>query len=183
MTSEKSFPKRLPDLRRGRDYGAMLLALLIVLALSAIVLAGAVDVWALQSQREREQQLLYAGAQYREAIRRYYYAAPAGTPRVLPGNLRVLLEDDRYPVPVRHLRRLYPDPITGGAEWGLLRAGDRITGVYSTSDALPLKQAGFSPENENLAGRSHYKEWVFALSGATVPSGIPVPGAAQKNIP
>ena len=163
------------------DRGVMLLALLISLALSGIALMAAVDVWTLQRQREREQQLLYAGDQYRQAIRRYYYAAPAGTPRTLPIRLELLLEDDRYPVPVRHLRRLYPDPITGQAEWGQLRAGDRIAGVYSRSEALPVKQAGFSTADENFTGRSHYKEWVFSFTGASGVSGGVPPAAAKKG--
>jgi len=141
----------------------MLLALLIGLVLSGIALMGAVDVWTLQRQREREQQLLFVGNQYRQAIQRYYYAAPAGAPRTLPFNLELLLEDDRYPTPVRHLRRLYPDPITGQAEWGLLRAGDRIAGVYSLSEAMPVKQAGFTVADESFTGRSRYKEWVFSF--------------------
>lgn len=178
MTDTPPFTRRRPGVRHGR--GVMLLALLISLALSGIALMGAVDVWTLQRQREREKQLLFAGDQYRQAIRRYYYAAPAGTPRTLPVSLELLLEDDRYPIPVRHLRRLYPDPITGQAEWGQLRAGDRIAGVYSRSEALPVKQAGFSPADENFTGRTRYKEWVFSFAGASGASGG-VPPAANKK--
>jgi len=166
--------------RVRHDRGVMLLALLIGLALSGIALMGAVDVWTLQRQREREQQLLYAGGQYRQAIQRYYYTAPAGTPRTLPVSLELLLEDDRYPIPVRHLRRLYPDPITGQAEWGLLRAGDRIAGVYSLSEAMPVKQAGFSIADESFTGRSRYKEWIFLFTGAPGGSGVVLPGAGKK---
>jgi type II secretory pathway pseudopilin PulG len=158
----------------------MLLALLIGLVLSGIALMGAVDVWTLQRQREREQQLLYAGDQYRQAIRRYYYAAPAGTPRTLPVSLELLLEDDRYPIPVRHLRRLYSDPITGQAEWGLLRAGDRIAGVYSLSEAMPVKQAGFSIADESFTGRSRYKEWVFSFTAAPGASSVALPVTSKK---
>lgn len=179
MNDTPSVTRRQPCVRH--DHGVMLLALLISLALSGIALMGAVDVWTLQRQREREQQLLYAGDQYRQAIRRYYYAAPAGTPRTLPISLELLLEDDRYPIPVRHLRRLYPDPITGQAEWGLLRAGDRIDGVYSMSEARPVKQAGFSAADENFTGRSRYKEWGFSFTGASVASGA-MPHAADKKV-
>lgn len=159
------------------ERGAMLLALLIGLVLGGIALMAAVDVWTLQRQREREQQLLYVGDQYRQALRRYYYAAPAGTPRTLPARLELLLEDDRYPIPVRHLRQLYPDPITGQKEWGQLRAGERIVGVYSLSDAVPVKQAGFSPADESFTGKSRYREWVFSFTGGSV--SVP-PVAAQK---
>ena len=175
MTDMPALTCRQPGARHDR--GVVLLALLISLALSGIALMAAVDVWTLQRQREREQQLLYVGDQYRQAIRRYYYAAPAGAPRTLPARLEVLLEDDRYPVPVRHLRRLYPDPITGQAQWGQLRASDRIAGVYSLSQVLPVKQAGFSPADESFTGRSRYSEWVFSSTG----TGGGVPPVVPRN--
>lgn len=168
--------------RRDRHArGVILLALLIGLALSGIALMGAIDIWTLQRQREREQQLLYAGDQYRLAIGRYYYAAPAGTPKTLPATLEMLLQDDRFPVPVRHLRRLYPDPITGHAEWGQLRSGERILGVYSLSEAKPVKQAGFSVANESFTGRAQYKEWIFAFTGAPTTVVIMRPSARTNK--
>jgi type II secretory pathway pseudopilin PulG len=163
LSAKTPFCLRLPMQHRG----FMLLGLLIVLALGGISLMAAVDVWTLEKQREREQQLLYAGDQYRQAIRRYFFAAPPGSPRTLPTNFALLLEDDRYPIPVRHLRRLYPDPITGKAEWGEVRVGERIAGVYSLSEAQPVKQAGFAPTYETFNGKTSYQEWVFAFNGPT----------------
>jgi len=161
--------------------GFMLLGLLIIMALSGLSLMAAVDVWTVQRQREREQQLLYVGDEYRQAIRRYFFAAPKGTPRTLPARMELLLEDDRYPVPVRHLRRLYPDPITGMAEWGELRVGDRITGVYSLSEGQPIKQAGFSAEHESFEGKSRYQDWVFSFD--TTDSNASKRGAVLLPIP
>lgn len=160
----------------------MLLALLMGLALSGIALMAAVDVWTLQRQREREQQLIFVGDQYRQAIQRYYFGAPSGTPRILPASLESLLEDDRYPIPVRHLRRLYPDPITGKPEWGELRQGDRIAGVYSLSEAEPVKQAGFSPAHESFNGRSRYRDWVFAFVLPSRANVLSPPAASTKAI-
>lgn len=144
----------------------MLLGLLIVLTLSGIALMAAVDVWTLQRQREREEQLIFVGNEYRQAILRYYFSAPSGSPRMLPSSLESLLEDDRYPNPVRHLRRLYPDPITGDSDWGVVHAGDRLAGVFSLSEAQPIKQAGFPSVYENFTGTSSYREWIFAFKGA-----------------
>jgi len=155
--------------------GVIMLGLLIALALSGIELMAAVDSWTLIRQRDREQQLLFVGTQYREAIRRYWFAAPSGTSRVLPRSLDVLLEDDRYTQPVRHLRRLYPDPITGSRDWGLVRDGDGILGVYSPSEALPVKQAGFGPAYESFNGTSRYRDWVFAFSVPRRPGSLPTP--------
>lgn len=179
MTNDFLNPRLQRRNRHAR--GVMLLALLIGLALSGIALMGAVEVWTLQRQREREQQLLYVGDQYRLAIGRYYYAAPAGTPKTLPATLEMLLEDDRFPIPVRHLRRLFPDPITGHAEWGQLRSGERILGIYSLSEAKPVKQAGFSLADENFTGRAHYQEWIFSFMGAPAAVVSMRPGARTKK--
>ena len=148
------------------ERGFLLLALLIGLALSSIALMGAVDIWTVQRQREKEADLLFVGNQYRQAIQRYYFAAPTGTPRILPLAFVDLLEDDRYPVPVRHLRRLYPDPITGKGEWGTVRVGDRIAGIYSLSEAQPIKQRGFAPLYKGFEERPRYRDWVFEFLGA-----------------
>ncbi len=165
----------------GRSDGFMLMGLLIVLALGGISLMAAVDIWTVQRQREKEQDLLFVGDAYREAIRRYYFAAPAGTPRTLPARVELLLEDDRYPIPVRHLRRAYPDPMTGNEEWGEVRIGDRLAGVYSLSEGLPLKQAGFPPAYKSFSERSSYRDWVFSFNGAARTSGEPVAVPDKKT--
>jgi type II secretory pathway pseudopilin PulG len=167
--------------RTAVDKGVILMALLIGLAVTGIALMAAVDVWTLARQRERESELLFVGDQYRQAIRRYYYAAPSGSPRVLPAHLADLLEDDRYPVPVRHLRRLYPDPITGKTEWGELRDGDRLTGVYSLSEAPPVKQAGFPPAYVAFDGMTRYRDWVFAFAVPRRSSPVPPPSASAPS--
>ncbi|MEO8311822.1 MAG: type II secretion system protein [Caldimonas sp.] len=153
--------------------GIVLLAVLVAMALLSIGLMGAVDVWTVSRQRERERELLFVGDQYRQAIRSYYLAAPGGRPRGYPLSIDALLEDDRFPLPVRHLRRAYPDPITGKSEWGLLRVEDRILGVYSLSEAQPLKQAAFHPADQTFTNAESYKNWVFAYvprRGTLVPS-------------
>jgi type II secretory pathway pseudopilin PulG len=142
------------------------MGLLLVMALSGIALMAAVDLWTLQRQREREQQLLFAGDAYRQAIRHYYFGAPPGVARTLPKSLEALLEDDRYPTPVHHLRRLYPDPMTGKTEWGERRLGNLIVGVFSLSEARPIKQAGFSAVNAGFEAKQSYKEWGFDFAEA-----------------
>jgi type II secretory pathway pseudopilin PulG len=131
---------------------------------------AAVDVAALTRQRANEQELLFVGDQYREAIRRYYFGAPPGTPRMLPASIDDLLEDDRYPTPVRHLRRRYPDPITASSEWGEVRIGNRLSGIYSLSEKQPVKQQGFTPAYEPFSDKTAYRDWVFAVSNTGRPN-------------
>lgn len=141
--------------------GVVLLVLLLTLMLGAIGAMAAVDVYATARQRELEAELLFVGEQYRQAIRRYYFGAPPGQARTLPPSLQDLLEDRRYPQPVRHLRRLYPDPLTPDGEWALVKQDNRIAGVHSVSRAQPLKQKGFAAAQAAFEGRSSYAEWVF----------------------
>lgn len=163
-------------LRTAHDRGVVLLTLLIALMLVSVGLMAAADVWSLTRQREREQELLFVGEQYRLAIQSYYFGGPPGARRELPASLADLLEDKRFPVPVRHLRRLYPDPITGSRDWGQVRIGDRIAGVHSLSEQAPIKQAGFAPAYEHFAGRTAYSQWVFAAPVSGLPRFAPPPG-------
>jgi len=161
-----------------RARGVVLLALMLALSIGGVAALAAMDVASLSRQRERELQLLFVGDQYRKAIQHYFAEAPAGASHVLPSRLQDLIEDDRFPMPVRHLRRLFPDPITGRDEWGLLQVGGRIAGVYSLSAQVPAKQAGFAPAYQHFSGRAAYREWVFAVAplGATA---LPSPSAAS----
>lgn len=150
--------QRLPGPTRQR--GVVLLALLLAVALMGVLALLGADVWATAVQREREAELLFTGEQYRAAIRRYYYATPAGRRRELPPALAELVEDHRFPTPVRHLRQLYPDPMTGG-DWELVMSGDRIAGVRSTSDRAPIKQKNFPAAYAAFEGHTAYLEWTF----------------------
>jgi type II secretory pathway pseudopilin PulG len=140
----------------ARQEGLVLLTLLIALMLMSIALAGALDVWSLERQRERERQLLFVGDQYRLAILRYYRAG-----RVLPASVDDLLDDARFSVPMHHLRRAYPDPVTGKNDWIFMRQGDRFYGVYSSSTDSTIKRAGFPRRYEDFENQKTYGGWQF----------------------
>jgi len=161
-----------PDLRRGCT-GLVLLGVLLLLVLVAVSALAGAEVWATSVQREREEQLLFVGEQYRKAIESYWRATP-GRVKALPNSLAVLLEDDRFPMPVRHLRRLYPDPLDPQADWGLVKIDSGIAGVYSSSTATPLKRSGFPVRYAHFEDAKDYRQWsfVFQVSGR---SGPPMP--------
>jgi type II secretory pathway pseudopilin PulG len=158
-----------------------MLAFLLALALVGIGASAACDVWSVARQRERETQLLFVGHQFRAAIRDYYYGGPAGAGRSLPPSLDVLLDDNRFPVPVHHLRRLYPDPMTGSTDWGLLMAGDRIMGVYSKSEAQPVKQKGFALIDSTFEDKSSYRDWIFAFVAGRHTASVSDPSSAGST--
>jgi type II secretory pathway pseudopilin PulG len=160
--------------QRGFTY----LTILFVIAFMGIGLAMTGEVWRSVALREKEAQLLYAGNQYRRAIERYYI----GGPRQYPRTLEDLLKDPRKPNTERYLRKLYFDPVTGSAEWGLVKAPDGgIMGVYSTSELKPMKIAGFPVANRAFEGAAAYSEWKFVYNPAGQQA--PVPATQQPGSP
>ncbi len=145
------------------ERGFTYLGILIAMALFGVALAATGDVWRTAAQREREQELLFVGNQYRQAFMNYYAGTPAGKPR-FPRTLDELVEDSRFPVPRRHLRRVYADPMTGKPDWVLLDApGGGIAGVQSRSEAKPLKTGNFAPPDAKFEGAERYSDWKFAF--------------------
>ena len=144
---------------RRTQAGVVLLALLLILMLGGVSTLVAAEVWATTMQREREAQLLFVGDQYRRAITSYYLMTPTPV-KVYPRSLNDLLEDDRFPRPVQHLRRLYRDPMTDG-DWGLVKLGEGIVGVHSLSEAPTLKKAGFPSQYKEFEVTKTYDQWQF----------------------
>lgn len=143
------------------ESGFTYLLLLAVVAAMGIVLATAGEVWYMTLKREKEQELLFVGDQFRRALNLYSQHTPGNAPHY-PKSLEELLKDPRYPGVTRYLRKIYPDPITGSAKWGLLKgpAGE-IYGVYSLSEEEPVKKSGFSLADQKFEGRKKYSDWVF----------------------
>ncbi|MHB1077680.1 type II secretion system protein [Thiobacillus sp.] len=142
--------------------GFTYLLVLMLIALIGMGLAAAGTLWRTEAQRDHEADLLFIGDQYREAIRSYYELDPA-QPR-LPQSIDDLLEDNRRPNIVRHLRRAWRDPLTNG-EFALIREPDTqgIVGVYSPAPGRPFKTAGFSAKDEAFKDAKSYARWRFVM--------------------
>jgi len=138
---------------RGFTYLGLLFAVVILgLTLSAVGV-----VWSTQIRRDREAELLFVGDQYRTAIGRYYAAGGA-----YPLDLKDLLADQRFPQVRRYLRRLYPDPITGDADWQpILGAGGGIIGIASNSQLKPIKVSNFPEADSAFEKAECYCDWKF----------------------
>jgi len=172
-------PRRI----RRRSGGFTYIGLLFLVAMMGLALTQAAAMWQTVQQRDKEEELLFVGDQFRRAIARYY-AAGGGYPR----QLEDLVKDPRFPGVRRFLRKVYRDPITGGSEWGLVKApGDLITGVYSLSEAEPMKKAEFSRADQAFEGKTKYSEWVFMPKFGAAPGANPnapaIKPAAGPNTP
>lgn len=145
------------------ERGFTYLGILIALALFGVALAATGEVWRTAATRERERELLFVGNEFRNAFTSYFGATPLGKPRY-PRALEDLVEDNRFPVPRRHLRRIYADPMSGKPDWGLIDApGGGIAGVHSRSEGKPLKTGNFAPADRKLEGAERYSEWKFVF--------------------
>jgi type II secretory pathway pseudopilin PulG len=163
---------------RARAQGFAYLTVLFIVAIMTGGLAVIGQVWHTAALREREAELLHVGNEYRKAIERYYLAGP----RQYPKNLSDLIKDPRLPGTVRHLRRIYPDPITAGAEWGLVKAPDGgFAGVYSLSEASPLKISGFAVRDAAFESKTKYSDWQFIYAPALAAAATPAPKPAASN--
>jgi type II secretory pathway pseudopilin PulG len=146
---------------RRRERGFGYIGLLILVAMMGVALAAAGQIWHTAQQREKEQELLFAGGQFRRAIAQFYANTP-GKARRYPLHLEELLQDPRHPDTRRYLRKIYRDPMTGTTEWGLVSGPNgEIFGVYSLSEEAPLKQASFRLAEKAFEGKTKYSEWVF----------------------
>lgn len=175
MTSgDTRFPTLRPTRRPQRGMGYLLV--LFAMAAIGIGLAKAGEVWQHSAMRERESQLLFIGHQFRLALASYRDASPPGAP-VSPVSLSDLLEDRRFPTPRTHLRRLWPDPMTGRADWGVVLVNGRIVGVHSRDPREPIRTA-FRQRDAELAGLAAYDQWVFRAIERAAPAVPPAPANA-----
>ena len=143
---------------RADAAGFTYIGLLIAVVILGIGLSAVGTVWRTQAQREREQELLFIGGEFRAAIA-HYYAAGA---HQYPQDINDLLEDKRWPEPRHHLRRLYVDPMTGAQDWTIIRTDMLgVIGIASSSQGEPLKKKGFGSDEAAFADATCYCDWKF----------------------
>jgi type II secretory pathway pseudopilin PulG len=154
---------------------------LTVMFVIAILLGGLAivgETWETSARREKEAELLFIGNQYRRAIGLYYASTP-GVVKRYPRTLDDLIKDPRQPNTQRHIRKLYPDPMTG-KEWLVIKGADGgVQGVQSASEEAPLKLAGFRVRDASLEGAQKYSDWKFIHTPPAQPAAAP--GAANPG--
>jgi type II secretory pathway pseudopilin PulG len=89
--------------------GYVLIMLMFIVTVLAIGLMVAVPVWETQIKREKEEELIFRGNQYVEAVRIYQLKNPGRFPQ----ELDILVEE-------KCLRRPYKDPMTPEGDWNLI---------------------------------------------------------------
>jgi type II secretory pathway pseudopilin PulG len=147
----------------GRSTGFTYIGILIAVALLGVTLAALGSAWSLQARRAKEQELLHVGQAYRKAIASYYRKGPAGVHQY-PRSIDELLNDPRGPGLQRHLRKAYADPMTGRADWRLVKTPDGfILGVASQSMLQPLKRSNFGVWEASFEDAHCLCDWEFSF--------------------
>ena len=98
--------------RRSAPVGFTLVGMIIIFTVMAVVLSAAMPIWSKVIQREKEEELIFRGLQYAEAIRVF---------QIRNGRYPLRLEE-LLTVKPRTLRQLWPDPMTDDGQWGLIYA-------------------------------------------------------------
>jgi len=164
--------------RRAPCAGFTYLWVLLMVAVLGIGLAALGQVWTTAAQRDREKELLFIGEQFRRAIGSYYEGTP-GPVKQYPARIEDLLEDRRFPIPQRHLRKRFRDPIRGASEWGLVLAANKtIMGIYSNARGSPLITA--APRSVTTGGPG-YGAWQFIYTPGTDPVPVPLNAAGSGS--
>lgn len=168
--------------RAHRQRGFTYLGLIILVAILGLVGAAGLKMGSLLQRQAAEQELLDIGAQFSDALRSYAAATPPGQPQQ-PPTLSALLRDPRVRQLRRHLRKLYVDPITGRAEWGLLYqpGSNGIIGVHSLSPAAVLKVGNFEARFAGFDGKARLSEWHFMVDAQALQPAAQVGEAGLAN--
>ena len=141
-----AYPSPAPSRPQGppapREYGYTLLIVMFAIFLLTLGLMLAMPVWQTQVQRELEEELIFRGEQYVEAVRLFQTKNPGN----FPSSFDELLEE-------KFIRRLFPDPMTEAGEWNVILLYDQNParnqrGGRSTAGARRRGQAGAQPQQQ-----------------------------------
>ena len=154
----------VPRFLLRRAEGFTYLGMLLLVTIMGFGLAAFGELYSHAAQRDKEQELLFVGAQFRDAIASYYNRSPGA--KTYPKTLEDLVEDQRFPMPQHHLRRIYRDPMTESADWAVVEApgGGGIMGVHSRSEEAPIKSGNFAASEAAFEAAENYSKWQFIYS-------------------
>src|SRR5271166_1840263 len=123
-----AMPLQIRARRQRRDSGAMLLAILFMMAMMVITALAVAPAFVQQAKRDHEEEMIHRGTEYARAIRKYYKRFGR-----YPANLEQLENTNQ----IRFLRQRYKDPLAKDGQWKLLHYGDIATIISANALGLP----------------------------------------------
>jgi type II secretory pathway pseudopilin PulG len=106
---------------RENEQGFILVGLIVAIFIILLMLGIAAPTVARELRREREVEAIHRGNQYVQAIRRFYLK----NGNHYPNSIEQLEKTNN----IRFLRQRYVDPMTGKADWRLIKVGEAKTTV------------------------------------------------------
>src|SRR5208283_2573250 len=129
----EAVPFQVSARRRRRDGGAMLLAVLFMMAMMVLVAMAVAPAMVMQIKRDREEEMIHRGTEYARAVRKYYRKFGR-----YPANLEQLENTNQ----IRFLRKRYKDPLTKDGKWKLLNYTDIQTLSNPAAPGTPAAGLG-----------------------------------------
>ncbi|MCZ6777981.1 MAG: hypothetical protein O7F16_03340 [Acidobacteria bacterium] len=102
-----------PEVGRRADSGHLLIGLMVAVTIMTIMVTMAAEKWSVILRRDREEELVFRGKQYAQALAEYQKEHGA-----LPNEFEMLLK--KGPRNHRYIRKLFRDPFTKNGEWAKL---------------------------------------------------------------
>jgi type II secretory pathway pseudopilin PulG len=153
--------------------GYAMAALLVGLSVMSVMMAAALPVWSHAARREREEELIWRGEQYKRAIM-LFQRKFANT---FPPNLDILVEQ-------KFLRKKYKDPITG-EDFQIIPVGGNLAGPGGPGAGGFGNQPGAggfgSPQSQQGAGGQQQGGFGQKPSGFGQQSGFGQSGFGQQQ--
>ena len=147
----------------SNQFGYTYFGLLFAVALIGLALSGASMVYKVEQQREQEEELLFVGSQYIQAIKSYYQSGSGGI-NIYPKSIDDLLSDPRTPIKKRHLRKPWKDPMTNKFDWVMIKNKEgQLIGVHSIANKQTIKKKNFGEFESLLANKKTYRDWRFVF--------------------
>src|SRR5271166_6859296 len=131
--SARAVPIPIGTTRHRRESGAMLLAVLFMMAIMVIVALAVAPSFIQQAKRDREAEMIHRGTEYARAVKKYYKKFGR-----YPANLEQLENTNQ----IRFLRKRYKDPLTKDGKWKVLTYGDIQTLLNSNAPGTPAAALG-----------------------------------------
>src|ERR1700746_3694130 len=118
-----------------REGGYILLSVMLLVTLMMLVLTIELPRIAQQIKREKEEELIHRGNEYRSAIRKFFRKF---------GRYPLSIDQLENTNNIRFLRKRYKDPFTGKDDWRLLHPGEVQLNALNQTQAAPGQPTGQS---------------------------------------
>src|SRR5271155_2820143 len=128
MQQNRHNPSQISAVRRQRDGGYLLLAIMLMMAFMVITATYYVAPKMVQQiKRDREEEMIHRGTEYARAIKKFYKKNGR-----YPATL-----DDLDKGQIRYLRKRFKDPLTKDGKWKLLNYADIATLLNAAGPGTP----------------------------------------------